>query len=271
MTRWAGALDNGQWPLDIITSSFCQVYQQGGDLFVPPNYSPNSIRLNHLDQMRYLLSKPPCWTPFSACPRVVTGQLLAWGKKRAPSHLWVGPCGVSLRACHPCHPLRQDQPGGCSNRLILYNIRVKPWCSRPRTIWARWRRSNTKYPWSLSLCLIENVVKKNPNGHSTSSILHSGGDGRGGYAGKEVLKSNSCTDIFHKQSVVCTLNCMLKFSSVFDGATFSDKDVTEIEAWSSPKPCLPTLPNWIDFRCPNEKHITHRRWSWIFICKTFKL
>ena len=52
----------------------------------------------------------------------------------------------------------------------------------------------------------------------------------GGYAGKEVLKSNSCTDIFHKQSVVCTLNCMLKFSSVFDGATFSEKDVTEIEA-----------------------------------------
>ena len=181
MTRWARALDNGQWPLDIITSSFCQVYQQGGDLFVPPNYSPIS---NHLDQMRYLLSKPPCWTPFSACPRVVTSQLLAWGKKRAPSHLWVGPCGVSLRACHHCHPLRRDQSGGCSNRLILYNIRVKPWCSRPRTIWARWRRSNAKYPWSLSLCLIENVVKKNPNGHSTSSILHSGGDGRGGICGE---------------------------------------------------------------------------------------
>ena len=150
-------------------------------LFVPPNYSLIS---NHLDQMRYLLSKPPCWTPFSACPRVVTSQLLAWGKKRAPSHLWVGPCGVSLRACHHCHPLRRDQPGGCSNCLILYNIQVKPWCSRPRTIWARWRRSNAKYPWSLSLCLIENVVKKNPNGHSTSSILHSGGDGRGGICGE---------------------------------------------------------------------------------------
>ena len=31
----------GYWTmtLDIITSSFCQVYQQGGDLLVPPNYS----------------------------------------------------------------------------------------------------------------------------------------------------------------------------------------------------------------------------------------
>jgi len=138
-------------------------------------------------------------------------------KRLAPSHLWVGPCGVSLRACHHCHPLRRDLPGGCSNRLILYNIRVKPWCSRPRTIWAGWRRSNAKYPWSLSLCLIENVVKKNPNGHSTSSIPHSGVDGRGGYAGKEV--TCACTGIFHKESAVCTLNCLLNFLSVFDGAT----------------------------------------------------
>ena len=36
---------------------------------------------------------------------------------------------------------------------------------------------------------------------------------------------------------------------------FQTKRWLKMEAWSSPKPYLPTLPNWIDFRCPNEKHI----------------
>ena len=51
--------------------------------------------------------------------------------------------------------------------------------------------------------------------------------GRGGYAGKEVMKSNLCTAIFHKESVVCTLKCHrsslfighFHFCSVFEGAT----------------------------------------------------
>ena len=32
-------------------------------------------------------------------------------------------------------------------------------------------------------------------------------------------RSNLCTGIFHKESAVCTLNCLLNFLSVFDGAT----------------------------------------------------
>ena len=51
--------------------------------------------------------------------------------------------------------------------------------------------------------------------------------GRRGYAGKEVLKSNLCTAIFHKESVVCTLKCHrsslfighFHFCPVFEGAT----------------------------------------------------
>ena len=51
--------------------------------------------------------------------------------------------------------------------------------------------------------------------------------GRGGYAGKEVLKSNLSTAIFHKESVVCTLKCHrsslfishFHFCPVFEGAT----------------------------------------------------
>ena len=120
------------------------------------------------------------------------------------------PCGVPLQACHHCHPLRRDLPRGCSNRLILYNIRVKPWCSRPRTIWAMWSRSSAKYPWSLIIIvpfLIENVVKENHNGHSTSSILQSGVDGWGGYGGKEVLKSSLCTDIFLTGVSIISKNC----------------------------------------------------------------
>lgn len=35
--------------------------------------------------------------------------------------------------------------------------------------------------------------------------------GRRGYAGKEVLKSNLSTAIFHKESVVCTLEIERKF------------------------------------------------------------
>ena len=34
-----------------------------------------------------------------------------------------------------------------------------------------------------------------------------------------------CTDIFHKESEVCTFKCVLIFWSVFDGATVSDKDM----------------------------------------------
>ena len=178
------------------------------------------LQFNHLDQMKYLLSRPPCWTPLSACPRVVTGQLLALWKGWPPLI-----CESVLVEYH-CElvttvtPYDEIYQVGAAIALfcIIFGSSLGVQGQEPSEQGGEGAMRSTHDHWSpLSLCLIENVIKKNPNGHSTSSIPHSGVDGRGGYAGKEV--TCACTGIFHKESAVCTLNCMLNFLSVFDGAT----------------------------------------------------
>ena len=80
MTRWARALDTGQWHWTSSPQAFVRYINKGGTYLFLQIILP----FIHLDQIKYLLSRPPCWTPFSACPRVVTGQLLALWKGWPP-------------------------------------------------------------------------------------------------------------------------------------------------------------------------------------------
>ena len=159
MTRWARALDTGQWHWTSSPQAFVRYINKGGTYLFLQIILP----FIHLDQMKYLLSRPPCWTPFSACPRVVTGQLLALWKGWPPLI-----CESVLVEYH-CElvttvtPYDEIYQVGAAIALfcIIFGSSLGVQAQEPSEQGGEGAMRSTHDHWSaLSLCLIENAIKK---------------------------------------------------------------------------------------------------------------